>query len=608
MTSGEHTTKHSNSHEQLVRESRHLLRQGFARKVLERLPAPATELVPAIEQLRAHALTNTGAPRNARRVLHALVGQGHQDVETLGFLGRTEKDLARSATTKSQADHHWRAALNHYQKAFESSGDPYPGINAATLSLRLGAAATAKQIAEQVVVACKTGLSNNPDQAYWDLPTLAEAHLVLGDIQTAKAHYTEAMRINGADLSAMGSMVRQARELLSIAGQATQVLDDVLAMPKIAVFAGHMVDSINRNKPRFPPNYEAALAANLAAAIPRNNIGVAYSCLANGSDILFAEALVAQGVELNVVLPMEVEAFAAFSVSTQVADASRWKQRYHNLLRLAATVTVASDGLSQAEAADLRYCNVVVLGLATLQARELGTDVQGIAVWDNEPGLPGGTADSVALWQQAQLPIYMLKPTGERLTDPKPSTMDSTADERQLMAMVFADVVGYSRFTEADIKVYYQQLLPMIAELAQSVATPAVQQTFGDAFYFVFHEATAAAQLALSLQALFSDRETLPKLSQPLGIRIALHAGPLLPCIDPINQHLNYTGRHTSKAARVEPVAPENQILATQQFAALAATLPDHPYEFAYVGEQVLPKNYGSERLYLLTANDSELT
>ena len=53
---------------------------------------------------------------------------------------------------------------------------------------------------------------------------------------------------------------------------------------------------------------------------------------------------------------------------------------------------------------------------------------------------------------------------------------------------------------------YYQQLLPMIAEPAHAAATPAVQQTFGDAFYFVFHEATAAAQLALSLQALFSDR------------------------------------------------------------------------------------------------------
>lgn len=608
MVSRNNKASSQSNHEQLVRDARHLLRQGFARKVLERLPAPAEKLIPAIEQLRAHALTNTGAPRNARRVLLELVEQGHQDVETIGFLGRTEKDLARAATTKSRADRHWQAALDHYQKAFENSGDPYPGINAATLSLRLGASTAAKQIAEQVVVACNTGLSNNPDQAYWDLPTLAEANLVLGDINTAKAHYAEAMRINGADLSAMGSMVRQAHELLSITGQAADVLDDVLAMPKIAVFAGHMMDTLSRDAPRFTPNHEAGVADKLAAAIISNNIGVAYCCLANGSDILFAEALIAQQIELNVVLPMEVDAFAGFSVSTDVMDANLWEKRYRRLLEQAATVTVASDGLSKAEAADLRYCNVVILGLANLKARELGTEVLGIAVWDNEPGLPGGTADSIALWQQAQLPLYVFNPRGERITSPNIAAMASTTDERQLMAMVFADVVGYSRFSEADIKIYYQQLLPLIAELAQAVAPPAVQQTFGDAFYFVFNKASNAAQFALSLQALFSDPARLPKLSQPLGIRIALHAGPLLPCVDPINQSLNYTGRHTSKAARVEPVAPENQILATQQFAALAATLSDQAYEFAYVGEQALPKNYGSERLYLLTASDSELT
>lgn len=592
----------------LVREARLLLRQGFARNVLERLPPPAPELIPEIEQLRAHALTNTGAPRNAKRVLQALVAQGHQDVETLGFLGRTEKDQARSATSKEQADRHWQAALKHYQRAFEGSGDPYPGINAATLSLRLGAQQAAQTIAQQVVVACNDGLSSNPDQAYWDLPTLAEAHLVLGDMATARTHYAEAMRVNGADISAMGSMVRQARELLHIAGQQVDLLDDVLAMPKIAVFAGHMIDSVDRSTPRFPASNEAAVASALAAAISSNSIGSAYSCLANGSDILFAEALVAQDIPLHVVLPMEVDAFAAFSVNTEVSARTNWEQRYYKLLQDAETVTVASDGLTKAEVADLRYCNMVVLGLATLQARELGAEVQGIAVWDNEPGLPGGTGDSVALWQQAKLPLHVLKPNGVINASPRTATLVPTEDERQLMAMVFADVVGYSRFTEADIKVYYQQLLPMIAELTHQLAPPAVQQTFGDAFYFVFEDANAAAQLALNLQSLFSDQSLLPRLSQSLGIRIALHAGPLLPCIDPINKRKNYTGRHTSKAARVEPVAPENQILATQQFAALAATLPNHPYEFAYVGEQALPKNYGSERLYLLTAADAELT
>ena len=81
-----------------------------------------------------------------------------------------------------------------------------------------------------------------------------------------------------------------------------------------------------------------------------------------------------------------------------------------------------------------------------------------------------------------------------------------------------------------------------------------------------------------------------------------------MPCHDPINQTTNYTGRHTSKAARVEPIAAENQILTTQQFAALAACTPTRSIELAYVGDLALPKNYGTERLYLLTATDLDMT
>jgi len=48
-------------------------------------------------------------------------------------------------------------------------------------------------------------------------------------------------------------------------------------------------------------------------------------------------------------------------------------------------------------------------------------------------------------------------------------------------------------------------------------------------------------------------------------------------------------------------VADENQILATQQFAALCMARDLHGLEFVYAGERSLPKNFGSERVYVMT-------
>jgi hypothetical protein len=54
-------------------------------------------------------------------------------------------------------------------------------------------------------------------------------------------------------------------------------------------------------------------------------------------------------------------------------------------------------------------------------------------------------------------------------------------------------------------------------------------------------------------------------------LRIALHAGPVYSCIDPVTGNPNYIGSQVSHAARIEPVTPPGQVYASQAFAALAA-------------------------------------
>ncbi|MEM1231600.1 MAG: TRAFs-binding domain-containing protein [Pseudomonadota bacterium] len=581
---------------------RRLIRRGLSRDALELLPPAASGRVdPGIEQLRAWALANTGSPRAAAEILERLLRQGHEDAETLGLLGRTEKDRARRARSQAQATTHWRAALAHYQQAFERTGETYPGINAAALALRLGRREDARILAQAVLDQLDAQERAAVPDDEWRLATRAEALLILERPEEAVSCYARSAAVVVArrDWNALGSTMRQARELLDDLSLPPTLLEAAFPLPAIMVFSGHRIDGPDRAQSRFPQAQEQAVRGWIDAVLERRNVQIGYGSGANGADLLFFEALLARGGEAHLVLPMEVDSFIACSVREGHDD--RWVARFSAVLAAASSVTVASDGVDPTDASAFEFCNRVLLGFARLKARELGAPLAGLAVWDGAPGAPGGTADCVALWARHELPFEQLHPRHGSMTPAVPAAPAAGVRKRVLMGMVFADIVGYSRLNEPDIERFYLEVLPQLGELCQArEAPPLLAQSFGDAFYFVLDSARGAAEFALEVNALF--RERLAKFTAlDLKIRIALHAGPLLVCHDPISQRTNYTGRHTSKAARVEPVAPENQVLTTQQFAALLALEGEQGYDLAYAGEQVLPKGYGSERLYLLS-------
>ena len=79
-----------------------------------------------------------------------------------------------------------------------------------------------------------------------------------------------------------------------------------LAPPRVAHFCGHMFAA--------DPAAEARLRAEIDAVLDEEEIGFAFGALACGADLLVAEAALARGVELHVVLPFEEEDFLAQSV------------------------------------------------------------------------------------------------------------------------------------------------------------------------------------------------------------------------------------------------------------------------------------------------------
>jgi hypothetical protein len=175
--------------------------------------------------------------------------------------------------------------------------------------------------------------------------------------------------------------------------------------PRVVVVSGHMVDAPDRPRPRFPASEVPRVAAAVAAAMDRWAVGPATTLVtggARGADILAAEAALARGARLRLVLALPPEEFIAASIALPGSD---WTERFRELLRHA-DVEVA-DGTGEDVFARANERIVAV-------ARELDDHPHAIVVWDGERGDgPGGTEDFVD----------RLGATGERLVviDPRPA-------------------------------------------------------------------------------------------------------------------------------------------------------------------------------------------
>jgi hypothetical protein len=96
------------------------------------------------------------------------------------------------------------------------------------------------------------------------------------------------------------------------------------------LFTGHMVDAPDRALPRFPAAHVAAAARRIQAALAEVDAGredLAFTQGAAGGDLLFAEACLARGVPLRLLLPLAEPEFVAASL-LPATDGAGWHARY----------------------------------------------------------------------------------------------------------------------------------------------------------------------------------------------------------------------------------------------------------------------------------------
>jgi class 3 adenylate cyclase/tetratricopeptide (TPR) repeat protein len=560
-----------------------------------------------IAQLYALSLIKCGFLEKARELLAGLVKAGHHDEETLGILARVYKDMWLIAGGGDPADRHILKSRALYLHAFKKSRGYYSGINAASLSRIVGDGELASKLAGIVRRICLHLLKEPAGWNYWVLATLGEAYLLLGDGEKSQKYYEQAKRHGAKNYAELASTLRQLR-LLREHVPVREGIVNALAIPAVVAFTGHMIDPPGVKKPRFPAWIAQAVKDEIAARLDRLKAGISYSSAACGSDVLFLECMQRRGGETNVILPFNRDDF--FRTSVEHAGPG-WAERASGVLKESARIVQPTEGKYGGDDFLFAHANRIVMGEALLRGKMLESTPVLLAVWNGRKnGSEGGTSDFIARWESKKLPVEIVdiaairKRAGTGYLPPGAPEPPSGAREgprggrvkRALKAMLFADLVGYSKLTEAQLPSFYDSFLCELAEnLRRSRHKPVFRNSWGDCIYFVFDDMVSAAECALELRDFVRTKNWKESnLPSTMNIRIGLHAGPVYHAWEPILNRMGYFGYHVTTAARIEPITSPGNVYASEQFAALLmAESGSGDLVCNYVGVIVLPKDFG---------------
>jgi class 3 adenylate cyclase/tetratricopeptide (TPR) repeat protein len=592
----------------------------------ELYPEITSRELQALDYQRAIALSRLGSIGEAQRVLRTLLQCQPNNPDALSALGRTYKDLGLAALDPVQRSEMWEKSRRFYLQAFAITGDYYPAINACTVALWLRDYKEAWDLARRVGQICAPIIEKSPDD-YWALATRAEADLVLSSevgaiTDQALNHYRQAAESmtrqrSWGDLS---SMRKQAKLICEFESWDFGILEGFLRVPDVIIFSGHMLDRSNRAKPRFPAALLPQITAEIEKRLAQCNATIGISSAACGSDLLFVQAMLARGAEIHVVLPWRKEEFIRTSVA--VVHDPIWAERFTRALNEATSLTFLSQQSAPSGSLGYVYCNDCMNGMAIYRAETLGSQVVPMAVWDGKRGDGlGGTSSFVSFWRSRERDVEIIQLPSLEEPQPNAPQLDDYAflfdelkvsqGQQAVKTLLFADVVGYSKISEEQIEYFAPEFLGMISRLISEPPRPVLTNTWGDAIYLVFDDPIDAGTVALRLLKSLNDVAWRRHLTAPLDLRIGLHTGPVILCVDPVIRQISFTGSHVSHAARIEPMVREGEVWATEAFVSYATIANndrrkrgEEPSEFGfdYLGQVDFAKGYGRYPLFRLSS------
>ncbi|HKU86353.1 MAG TPA: adenylate/guanylate cyclase domain-containing protein [Casimicrobiaceae bacterium] len=566
----------------------------------------------------AHA--RAGATLTAHALLdraQAGVVTGNQQLsEILSLRGRLWKDVVHRGAG-SEVIEAARRAREHYLQAHAIALDPYPGVNAATLSRLMGERDASARLAGEVKARLATQAM---PRTAWDFATEGEALALLDDLVGAARCYAAAFEAAAGNTGTVATMRRQIELLARAVPQAAELLDRV-PVNAVVAFAGHMVDTPQRTTRRFPAALVPAVRAALCERLATMRAPIVFTSAACGADLLFIEAAFEQGAEVNIVLPFDRTEFVRTSVAV---GGNAWVSRFDAALARAHRVVMATEEAYLDDDVLFEHAALLVEGFAMLRAGHLQTLPSLLCVVDTDGGgAVGGTHATLARWQRNvgaadvidlralrrhagldahaanvnEVAVAAGPRPDEARAAPRPSR-----PRRTLKSMLFADFAGYSRLHDALAPLFQREFLQVGAAAINAASSkPLEAKTWGDALYAVFDGPHDAADFALSFLArMLAVDWTRAGLDSASQVRVALHAGPVFRAFDPVMQRDGFFGSSVTRAARIEPVTPPGMVYASEAFAATLASTGQPDYALEYVGTLPLAKGYGESRIYRL--------
>ncbi len=421
------------------------------------------------------------------------------DPGALAVKGRLLKDLAlRSPAGDRQAKLADAAAA--YAAADRLAPQPYTRINMATLTLLAGDRAKAAAIAGDLLdwLDADTGIAETP---YYLAATRAEALLLCGNAAAAEVALEAAFAADPDGWTDHASTLRQLRLILAALG-APDLWLDRFRPPCSLHFAGHL---------GVAPG--SGLGEQVARFIAEKRIGFGYGALAAGSDIIIAEALLAAGAEVHLVLPVAADTFRRQSVAPYAAE---WATRYQYCLDAATSVRELTQVSGDYEPLATALAADVAMGSAVLNARMLDSEAVQLLVVDDGPAPFGSglaTARDGIRWAATGSPQRVI--VHPRQADIPASGARATPEgrpDRRLAAMLLIAFAGLDTLDDsAFAEIVDSMLVPLRNSIGRMVVQPDIVLPAGNARIVGFADPGAAWRFG---QALLSS-----------------HAGPLPMCI-----------------------------------------------------------------------------
>lgn len=540
-------------------------------------------------------LARAGATSRAQQQYIALGLDDIDDEEDIIALGgRLLKDLSLAAPYEAARTTLARHSKDKYAEAYALDDGAYPGINTATMALLSGNASLSVSIAEDILSTIAPDDETTAESAYYAFATKAEAYLLVRDFERSDRSLRKALKQDPVNYTAHASTLRQF-DLICAALNAPTAWLDGHRPPCALHFCGHMfADDAHAGD-------AAAVVAAIQNAVATLNPSAGFGALAAGSDIAMAEALLAQGVELHIVLPLLEEEFLNQSVRP---FGSSWEERYRACLSQATSVRYATMETGIEDESVFAFSSEFAMGLALAHAARLRTQAWQLIAWDGvESQGKAGTGADVARGRSAGLEQTLISFPNSLRTKASSGSASAhpvKAIPRILKAMLFADVRGFSRIQEQHIIPFVESILTPLAEATEALPVKANHvNTWGDGLHYVYPEVEDAADAALTLLKAFDDIDLAAAgLPDHLALRVGGHYGPVSPVPDPFLHEDGFFGTHITIAARIEPVAVPGTFYVSEPYAALLALRASDQYKSDYVGQTELSKKFGRMPLF----------